>query len=643
MDFFGRQAQAKKATTRLVVLFVLAVLAIALAIYLVASLVFVYADGGERAGWYHPELLWPVLLGVLAFVGIASAGKVAMLRSGGGGAVARMLGGRVVPPGSSDPDERKLLNVVEEVAIASGVPVPPVYVLDEEDGINAIAAGYRPQDAVVAVTRGTLQQLPRDELQGVVAHEFSHVLNGDMRLNIRLLGLLFGITCIATAGEVVLRSTGRRGGSRKGGGQIALLGLGLLVIGWVGTFFASLIRAAVSRQREFLADAAAVQFTRNPQGLGNALKRIGGFPVHGRLVSAHAKETSHMFFASALSGFGGLFATHPPLEQRIKAIDASFDAARAREVAAAGAAAGSGVPALGFAAGPAAAGARKGGASVRIGAAEVVQQVGQPTSVHLDLAMEWLKSLPLALAVALRDPFSARAVVLALLLDRDATRRQLQLDALEERTDAATFHEVVTLAGAVAAIDPAERLGALDLALPALREMSPGQFDRFERDVKLLVEADAELSLFEFALQKIVLRRLAANFRRAAPPRPRHHKVDPILDQALVLLSALSELSADDEAGRERAFRAGTAVLAPPASFSRTLARRPPAECTLLRLDQALDAVALAVPAVEKQVLQACAAVVTCDGRVRVAEAELLRAIADTLDCPLPPLVERAA
>ena len=233
-----------------------------------------------------------------------------------------MLGGRLVNPAQPDPDERKLLNVVEEMAIASGIPVPQVYVLPEEKGINAFAAGHSTSDAVVAVTQGALRLLTRDELQGVIGHEFSHILNGDMRLNLRLMGLIFGILCLAVIGRVLLHVRG--GGKDKN--PLPLLGLVLVLMGWVGVFFGRLIQAAVSRQREFLADASAVQFTRNPAGLAGALKKIGGLSYGSKLKNAHAGEASHMFFGNGMGGsFLGLMETHPPLAERILALEPDFD------------------------------------------------------------------------------------------------------------------------------------------------------------------------------------------------------------------------------------------------------------------------------------------------------------------------------
>jgi Zn-dependent protease with chaperone function len=329
MDFLEAQDVARRRTTLLVVLFIAAVVLIILIIYIVVH----YLRGPRPGEVIDPVQQAVVEVGVVFLVGLGSGYRTLQLRRGGP-AVAELLGGRRVEPTTTDPAERRLVNVVEEMAIASNIPVPAIYVLDDEEGINAFAAGHSPTDAAVTVTRGTLQSLTRDELQGVVAHEFSHIFNGDMRLNLRLMGLLFGLLLLAVVGRIILYAGPRgvrRGGRRQGGGgQIVLIGLALLLVGYIGVFFGRLIQAAISRQREYLADASAVQFTRNPRGLEGALIKIGastraGGPG-GEIRNAHAEEANHFFFARGIPGFATrLFASHPPLVERIQRIDPSFD------------------------------------------------------------------------------------------------------------------------------------------------------------------------------------------------------------------------------------------------------------------------------------------------------------------------------
>lgn len=332
MDFFAHQEQARRLTFRLVILFGLAVIGIILTCYFLAAFALAYAHYGpqwEKGDLWDPILFMWVTFGISAIVGLCSGFKILQLR-GGGKVIAEELGGRLLSPSSVDPVERKILNIVEEMAIASGVPTPAVYMMDREPGINAFAAGYTIQNAVIAVTRGCVEQLSRDELQGVIAHEFSHILNGDMRINIHLMGVLFGILIIGMMGYYAFRMTPYRTSKEdRTGIFIIIIGLGLVVIGSIGTFFGNLIKAAVSRQREFLADASAVQFTRNPEGIAGALKKIAGYKNGSAILNPNAPEASHMFFAKGV--FEGLFATHPPIDERIRRLDKSWEGSQTIE------------------------------------------------------------------------------------------------------------------------------------------------------------------------------------------------------------------------------------------------------------------------------------------------------------------------
>ena len=325
MDFFAQQAHAQRQTRLLLMLFMLALLAIVVAVNLAMALIFIWTAGASP-GYPRGFFLTNTLVTV-ALIGGGSAIEILRLREGGD-AVARMAGGRLILSTSRQPQERRLQNVVEEMAIAAGIACPRIYVMERESAINAFAAGFDQNEAVIAVTRGTLERLNRDELQGVVAHEFSHILNGDMRLNMRLIGVLSGIQMIAGFGRQlmdaawVFRSDSRKTDSRS---SIWLVGAALYAVGYIGVFFGRLIKSAVSRQREFLADSSAVQFTRNPDGIGNALRKIGGLsrvmPLGSRIDSPQAEQLSHFFLCAARPALlAGLFATHPPLEERLRRI-----------------------------------------------------------------------------------------------------------------------------------------------------------------------------------------------------------------------------------------------------------------------------------------------------------------------------------
>jgi Zn-dependent protease with chaperone function len=653
IDFFERQDDARRRTGLLIAYFALAVLLIILAVYAAFTAVALGAFGQHKGGAPGAATIHLLDWGRLAVVAAVTAAvvlvgslyKVASLNHGGGESVARLLGGQPVDPATADPAERRLLNVVEEMALASGTPVPPVFLLEHERGINAFAAGFTPGDAVIGITRGSLQYLDRDELQGVIAHEFSHILNGDMRLNLRLIGLLHGILLIALIGELIVRTVGNRSGSssrddgKKGeGGSIVLFGIALLAIGYVGLFFGRLIKSAVCRQREYLADASAVQFTRNPDGIAGALKKIGGMAKGSRVESPNAEQASHLFFGEGVASAIDAMATHPPLEERIRRIDPTFDGEfpDVEPIAAEAA-----PRAAGRAASPLGAAFPVGimgtGARFPLDPALAVATVGAPSQEHVDYAAGLLATLPGPIAAAAREPFAARAVIYALLLDGDEAVRKVQLDRLERHAEPGTVAEVLRLAPLVEGLAEEARIPLVDLALPALRNLAPPQYETFRGNIAPLVAADQRVSLFEFALQRMLLRHLDRSFPQRKPPatRFRAQGLGPLLGDAAVVLSALATIGQEDPEDVARAYATGVEKLGPPAGMPGLLPRD---ACSLDVVDRALDRLDMAVPAVKRPVLDACAACISADGQVTIAEAELLRAIADALGCPMPPL-----
>ena len=650
MDFFEHQDRARRKTGLLVFYFVLAVILMIAAIYATAIAVFSVAapqGGVEPSDWFQPDILLLVTGGTLLVIGLGSLYKIAELRSGGE-AVATMLGGRRVLPNTTDPSERRVLNVVEEMAIASGIAVPPVFLLGDEPGINAFAAGFTADDAVIGVNRGTLDFLTRDELQGVIAHEFSHILNGDMRFNLRLIGLLHGILLLGIIGYYMLRMAGSSGRSRssrsdgKGGGsQLMLLGLAMMVVGFVGLLFGRLIKAAVSRQREYLADASAVQFTRNPAGLAGALKKIGGLVAGSTIETPEAETASHMFFGSSLRRMAhSPFATHPPLVQRIQCIDPAFDGRfpkvtpvrpeppQAKKTQTAK----QKKPTFGF--GKSLDALTLGG-KLPLDPAVVIAAVGAPTSAHVAYSAQLLAAMPAPLAGAAHESFSARAVIFALLLDADASVRTRQLQIIEHREGAASAEEAVRLAAWLEQLDKAARLPLLKVVQGTLRQLAVRQYQQFRGTVEQLIEADRRVTLLEFVLQRVLLRQLDRAFELVRPPLVRYHTLAAVEADVRVLLSALARvgLSAEDAAAAvfQRAWdalpgRADTPIL-------------PADACDLAAIHRALNKLEEASPPIKKKVLSAATLCVVADGRVTIREAELLRAIASSLDCPLPPVV----
>jgi Zn-dependent protease with chaperone function len=642
-NFFENQDAARRNTKRLVVLFGLAVIAIASMLYLLAVLI----TGVEQAGpnteqmvvsplWWQPDLALGVALATVVVVGGGSLYKIAQLRSGGS-VVAEALGGALIPPGTRDADARRLLNVVEEMAIASGIPAPPVYLLGDEQGINAFAAGFSPGDAVIGVTRGCVQQLSRDELQGVIAHEFSHILSGDMGLNIRLMGVIHGILIIGIIGYFLLRSslfTGshRRSSSRDNNGiPIVAVGLGLMVIGFLGTFFGNLIKASVSRQREFFADASAVQFTRNPDGIAGALKQIGGYESGSILASPNAPEASHLFFSQGLrSGFQMLFATHPPLEERIRRLDPNWQPGTRRERAQAMRSAAAGT--AGFAAGGSAA---VDSATGDVGAgSSAIGQVGQPTAEHIAYAAALVERLPSAVVDAAREPYGARAVIYALLIDREDEPRNRQIDQLVRFGEPGIEAETRRLLPEIEQLEARYRLPLVDIALPSLCALSPDQYQAFKTNLRALIVADEKIELFEWVLQRMVFTHLRPHFERVKPPRVRHTSLRKLSEPCAVVLSILAHAGSPSEASVRTAFELGAAQLS-----GIDIALLPHERAGLRELDRALKKLAEVDPSTREQLLKACAACIAADREITQAEGELFRAIADGIDCPMPPLL----
>lgn len=616
MDHFARQDHARRMTGRLLWLYLLAVSGIIGAIYLTWQI-------GTEDGWWNPETLAWISVSVVLIVGMGSLFKISQLSSGGG-RVAEMLGGILVDPLSQNPQYRQLLNVVDEMSIASGVPSPDVYILPEDSSINAFAAGFTIDDAVIGVTRGTLERLTRDELQGVIAHEFSHILNGDMRLNLRLMGLLFGILCLAILGRIVFRigihtrsSSSSDGKSLAGNFLIMLAGGVLFLVGMLGVFFARLIQAAVSRQREYLADAAAVQFTRNPTGIASALYKIGKYS--GRISSPEASEAGHLFFGNALSAsWFGWLSTHPPIEKRIAAIDPHFDPESVRHI-------------------PRPPRPPEDGSAAPV-PHDWLGHRQRPSPASLEVAGGILAGFASGVREEVRELGCAVALVYALLLDTDETMRRTQLEALQASgVTPATIQAAGKWFETAQTWTSQERVSLLDLAIPTLRKLSPAQYRDFRQQTLALIGADGQVHLFEYLLQKILARHLDRFF---VPPRkevPEFRHLPPLLPDIAVLLSAAAYLGQSDEQEREAAYQSGLRELLVKSDNPALVRLSNPG---IEPLDHALSRLARATPEIRRQTLLAAGQVVMHDGGANEAEAQILRALADTLDCPVPPFVQ---
>ena len=640
-DFFERQDIARRNTSRLVFLFVLAVPAIIVSVDLLLAAVFGYLGRDLETGAmdlalaFDPGVMAVAVIGTLLVVVGGSTYKVMELW-GGGRVVAEQLGGRLLNQNSAVPYERRLLNVVEEMAVASGTPAPPVYLLEHEQGINAFAAGFTPSDAVLGVTRGTAERLSRDELQGVIAHEFSHILNGDMRLNIRLIGLLHGILIIGLIGYFLFRVAAFSGMGRRRdrqGNQLPLIafGAGLMFIGFFGSFFGGMIKAAVSRQREFLADASAVQFTRNPEGIVCALKKIGGFLTGSKIENPNAPQASHMFFGLATSGFTSLFATHPPLGERIRRLEPSWDGEFLESAPTGGPGVAPPLEAAGLAG---FAGATPAGAGTEPSLSQAVDKIGQPTTQHLDYAARLIDRLPTPLIEAAHEPYSARAVVYGLLIDPQADIRRVQLARLSTAGDQGVFDEMMRLLPMVERLDRRARLPLVEISAATLRALTRAQYERFKQNIAELVLADNRIGLFEWSLQRILLHDLEGQFGQVPSPRVRYKTLARLVPQCEAVLSTLAHVGHHEPTAVEHAFALGWQQLGLPEAGPRALE-----ESGLEVLDVALVELEAAAPSLKRRVLQAAAACIAADLAVTANEVELLRAMSAALGCPMPPLL----
>jgi Zn-dependent protease with chaperone function len=620
MDFFEHQEQARKRTVWLIVLYCSAIVLLIGAVYAAVAVCVASGDGNP----VDPGIAICVVGGVLLLVLGGSWFKIAELSNGGGKLVAESLGGRQISPSSYQPAERRLYNVVEEMALAAGVPVPTIYILDNENSINAFAAGFSPREAVIGVNRGTVELLTRDELQGVIAHEFSHILNGDMRLNLRLIGILFGLQILAVVGYYAMRMSyyasmnSSRSRDNKGVGVTIALGLlgagfGVMIIGYVGMFFSAIIKAAISRQREFLADASAVQFTRNPDGIAGALKKIGCPNVGSNVASPGAAETSHLFFGNVCSMFslGNLFATHPDLTLRIQRIDPRFDGRFPQQIA-------------------------------PINFVEHQKETGTITPASLNhaalnnpLSLEkilaagtLLNQIPQPVADAARNPLTAQATFYAIFLDDDAAVRQKQLNAIGNTfllNETQKIYQQLQGIAEQAKIPLAQRVSS------SLRQMTSAQYKQFSSVLDALIAADQKMTLFEYTLKAILFRDLDIYFGLAQPLAARYTTLPSVRQHVVCVLTFLAYSGHETQTDAQNAFQAAASQLGlgVPADWN---------VATIRQFDQSLRVLAETSPALKKQISDAFIHCIRFDGKITPREGELIRAIAAMLAIPMPEI-----
>jgi len=636
MNFFDAEDHARRATRWLVIVYLLATALIVLGVTFVVGAV-VYSTSEMSSAYTVREfiaaessLLLAATLLTALFIAGATLYRTSVLAAGGS-RVAMDMGGTSVTADTQDPLRRRLRNVVEEMAIASGVPVPEIFVLEEESSINAFAAGFTTGDAAIAVTRGTLELLERDELQGVIAHEFSHILNGDMRLNIRLMGILFGILALGLIGRLVIRSVRFSSllSRRRGGGAFAVLvaGLGLAVLGAIGVFFARIIKSAVSRQREFLADASAVQFTRQTTGIANALKKIGGYDEASYLRAADAEEISHMLFGSGAK-LAGLFATHPPLTERIQALDPDF-----RE---------SDYPVVDsrqYRAAP-------GQAAIQAFAASdadklqlpssLSDSVGHPAVEHVVFAQQIRRSIPKPLYDAAHSNEYSYLLVIALILDRSGRTLDRQLALAEEQFGAGRTRLIRRYYDELAQTGAEYRLPILEIAFPALKHRPAPQLEFLIKFARRVIELDGEIDLYEYCFYRVLQLNLGHAVNPSRPRAGRKLSRKAVRQAAVTLLRVIADRGHDSDAARDAAFHAGLANLG---KWAGDIDYRADQTATVTILDRSLDLLLALTSKGRQSLLEAIGATISHDGRVSVVEAELTRMVCATLECPLPPIL----
>lgn len=634
MNFFQHQENARKKTGILICLLVIAVALLillttvavsGLMYYLSANTTSISALAYQEVSFtqhilntLNSEVSAWIALGVIAVVAGGSLFKLIEL-SRGGRAVAEALGGKLINPDSREFNERKVLNVIEEMAIASGNPVPPAYIM-EEQGINAFAAGYSRRDAVIGLTRGCIEKLSRDELQGVIAHEFSHIHNGDMRLNMKLTATLHGILLIGLIGYYITHGSGYR--SRNRGNQVAL-GMALVVIGYTGTFFGNIIKSAVSRQREFLADASAVQFTRNPAGISGALKKIGGYSQHSRLIHSNAAQFSHMYFASGVTTFfSSLMATHPPLDERIKRIEPRWNGD---------------FPATDNLTAPNTHSevSQFSGANIDTSAthatddnqklADHVTEIADPTAAHVAIADRLISNIPQNIYEACHSAYSARAVIYGLLLDSAISQRKTQLAALQKNSHPATFKELTKISDNILSLSREQLLSVLNLCMPALKTLSAAQYAVFKKNLIALIQADNRISLFEWCLYRITTKNIE---------QKKVHETIGLSDCKEEVEYVLEAVAI---AGRNKdtlhALNLGLASIGQPQLTKLRLE-----SLQLQKLDKVISRLEKLRPLEKPKLLKAIIEVIHADGITSYEEKEFFRAIGDSLNCPIPPL-----
>ena len=647
MDFFSHQDKARRHTAKLVLYFSLAVLLIAAAVNVVAFATWGYIVSYKHDHfttsqlfklWWSSDYALPTAGGTVFIIFLGSLLQWNTLRKGGDH-IAKYAGASPVDLHHKDPKVRRYINVVEEMAIASGVPVPGIYVMEQESGINAFVAGYQSDEAVIVATRGLLDSLSRDELQGVVGHEFSHILNGDMRLNIRLMAMLAGIIMVGQFGRFVAEMGGwgahshryRSSDNDRGGAWPLIIGgLAVMAIGAIGVFFGRLIKAAVSRQREFLADASSVQFTRNPDNIAGALYKIKQHAEGSRLNHRHAEDMSHFCIGEAviIKSFKDNLATHPPLSERIKRVSPTFmarqkhadrqDLSKEIEKNTAENAQTQQITTLA-------------GAMVASTGLAVSQLVGNPSPDHVDYARRLYKQIPEKVRNLIHGSPGARGFCYGLIMLASGGAEQKILNHVK-KTDLDSIEALKQLWPWMRSMPPALRLPIIDILIPVLKRQTPEDLQAFIGRVEKLIQADGEIHLQEWILLSLLSTHLGE--KSAKQDKTRFKSLHQVNDELQVLLSALVFHNTNLDKATETYKRVFSSLAVPNTWLMSQQTIDYP------KLTDALGKLRQLSYLLKEPVLQACSDVILADEQVNTNEYEFLRVVADILGCPMPPLME---
>ncbi len=616
MNFFKHQDKARQNTQLLFGLFALFILTMIFVIYIVVMLLVVmwpYSVDTTTFFWWNPTVFFRVSLITIGFITLASCYKMIQLCRGGS-VIAKDLGGKLILTETDSEQEQQVLNIVDEMAIASGIPVPKVYLLDREPSINAFAAGFSLNDAVIGVTRGSIEELNRDELQAVIAHEFSHILNGDIRINSLLIGLLHGILLIFMTGKAISRVR------FNGEDDYSLwpFGFMLMTIGGIGLIFGRSIQAAVSRQREFLADASAVQFTRNPDAISGALQKIQ--QKDSRLLTPKAEAVSHIFFGNAVSiyFFKEEFATHPSVPIRIRRV--SGIKVKAKNISASS----DNSLVTGF----------DNRNSPTIKPDKITNQIATVTPNHLDFTQQLLAELPESLKLGIRETQTAQEILFALTLENQNSQiQEKQITWLLQVQSEEVINSSIRFNQEISQLDSNTYLPLIDLTIPALKQLSPQECQRICKCVKGLALAKEQVSVKDFAINLILWHRLQPILEPDYKSTIKFNSIAEIWSDCLLVLSAIAQIGDNNPESAAYAFSSGIFRLPGAAQQEKPKA---PLKCNFSELKKSIENLRQATPKLKQSLVDACAHTVLIDNKITDQEKDLLRAIAMTLDCPIP-------